>query len=250
MALVAVFFFTSVIGVVTGANSLITVPAMLQVGIDPRVAIATNMLALTFLSIGGTLPFLGRGLFDRRRLPLLVILTLVGSVLGALLVLVVAVEALPLLIALFMLVIVLFMLFNRGAGVAPAVAPTRAGEVAGYAATLVLGVYGGFFSGGYVTLLTAAYVAFFGMSFLQAVAVTKLVNVFSSLVATLVFAAQGLIDYRLGLVLSLTMFVGGLIGARLAMRLEGPWLRRLFLAIVILLALKTLLYDVLWRALG
>ena len=42
--LVAVFFATSVVGVVTGSNSLIAVPVMFQFGIEPRVAVATNML--------------------------------------------------------------------------------------------------------------------------------------------------------------------------------------------------------------
>ncbi|MBA2503938.1 MAG: sulfite exporter TauE/SafE family protein, partial [Pyrinomonadaceae bacterium] len=59
--LLLLFFITSIVGVVTGSNSLITVPAMFQAGIDPRVAIATNMFGLTFMSVGGALPFVGRG---------------------------------------------------------------------------------------------------------------------------------------------------------------------------------------------
>jgi uncharacterized membrane protein YfcA len=31
---------------------------MLQIGIEPHTALATNMMALTFMSIGATLPFL------------------------------------------------------------------------------------------------------------------------------------------------------------------------------------------------
>jgi Sulfite exporter TauE/SafE len=58
ICLVAVFFFTAVISVVTGGTSLITVPVMMQFGIEPHVAVATNMLALIFSSLGGTLPFL------------------------------------------------------------------------------------------------------------------------------------------------------------------------------------------------
>lgn len=46
-------------------------------------------------------------------------------------------------------------------------------------------------------------IAFFGMTFIEAVAVTKVLNVFSSSVATVVFAVQGLIDWRLGLLLGL-----------------------------------------------
>jgi hypothetical protein len=59
--LILVFFATSVISVVTGSTSLITIPVMISLGIDPRVAIATNMLALTLMSIGGFTPFVEAG---------------------------------------------------------------------------------------------------------------------------------------------------------------------------------------------
>ena len=56
--LILIFFATSVVGVVTGSNSLIAVPAMFQVGIDPHKAIATNMFGLTFMAVGGSIPFI------------------------------------------------------------------------------------------------------------------------------------------------------------------------------------------------
>jgi len=40
--LIVVFFLTSVVGVVTGSNSLIAVPVMFQFGIDPKVAVGTG----------------------------------------------------------------------------------------------------------------------------------------------------------------------------------------------------------------
>ena len=33
-------------------------PVMMELGIDPRVAVATNMLTLIFLNLGGNVPFL------------------------------------------------------------------------------------------------------------------------------------------------------------------------------------------------
>ena len=65
--LIILFFVTSVIGVVTGSNSLITVPVMFQFGIDPKIAVATNMFGLTFMNIGGTIPFLRRGIIDKKK---------------------------------------------------------------------------------------------------------------------------------------------------------------------------------------
>jgi uncharacterized membrane protein YfcA len=51
--LILIFLVTSAVSVVTGSTSLITVPAMFQFHIEPRIALATNMFALTFMSVGG-----------------------------------------------------------------------------------------------------------------------------------------------------------------------------------------------------
>lgn len=240
-ALVAVFFFTSVLSVVTGSTSLITVPVMIGLGIEAHVAIATNMLALTLMSVGGSLPFMGRGVLSRRHLPPSIILTLIGSGFGALLLLTVPVRGLQIVIGVAMISVAVFSLVNRKLGQATHDAPrSRGAEVAGYAATFLLAIYGGFFSGGYVTMLSTAFVVFFGMTFLQAVATTKVVNVFSSGIATLVFFFRGVVDLKLGIILGVSMFLGALLGSRIAMLLSAVWLRRIFIAAVLGLAVKLL----------
>jgi uncharacterized protein len=126
-------------------------------------------------------------------------------------------------------------------------APTRPGEFAAYTLTFALGIYGGFYSGGYVTILTAVFVRLFGMQFVEAVATTKTVNAVSSLIASLIFMHKGLVDYRLGLVLGAVMFTGAFAGARIALGLNEVWLRRIFFATVMLLAAKMLLLDLLLK---
>jgi len=247
LCLVAAFFFTATISVVTGGTSLLTVPVMLSFGFEPHVAVATNMFALIFLSLGGTLPFLKGDRLPGNRLWLLIAMTLAGSLLGAWLLPVVPSKAMPVIIAVAMIAVAIFSLTNRKAGLAaPVVSRSCGTEAAGLASTFVLGIYGGFFSGGYVALLTAAFVAFFQLTFIEAVALTKVLNIFSSLVATLVFARKGLVDWRLGLILSVAGFAGGLLGAALAKRVSNLWLRRTFVVAVIVMALKTLLIDVHW----
>jgi hypothetical protein len=214
---------------------------MFQFGIEPRTALATNMFALTLMSIGGTIPFIGKGVIDHRRLLLLIFLTLVSSILGALLVLIVPSKSMPLIIFISMIAVTVFSIANRDAGVVPAVGvPSQIAEIAGYTATFILGIYGGFFSGGYVTLLTAAYVMLFRMTFVQAIATTKLINIFSSLVATLIFGVQGIVDYKLGVILGIAMFIGGVIGGRIALKLSNIWLQRIYLTVVTILAFVTL----------
>ena len=245
--LMVIFFLTSAISVVTGSTSLITVPAMLQFHIEPRMALATNMFALTFMSVGGTLPFLRSPDVGRRRLPLLIALTLLGSVLGAFLLLRVPTRSVPMIVSVAVIGVAAFSVLYRKSGMQEsAIPPSARAEIAGYGLTFLLGIYGGFFSGGYVTILTAVYVAVFRFTFVEAIATTKLMNVFSSAVATGVFMWHGLINYRLGLVLGATMFVGALVGARFAIRIGNLWLRRIFLTAVWALGLKALVFDV-WR---
>ncbi|MDZ8052512.1 MAG: sulfite exporter TauE/SafE family protein [Aulosira sp. ZfuCHP01] len=236
-----IFLIASVISVITGSTSLITVPVMLQFGIESRTALATNMFALTLMSIGGTLPFIGKGVIDRPRLPLLIFLTLTSSILGALLVLIVPSKSIPLVISISMILVTVLSIANKNAGVVPAEAiPSQVAEIVGYIATFIIGIYGGFFSGGYVTLLTAAYVMLFRMTFVQAIATTKLINIFSSLIATLIFMMQGLVDYKLGIILGFTMFIGGIIGGRITLSLSSIWLQRIYLTVLTILTIVTL----------
>ncbi|MFC4453560.1 sulfite exporter TauE/SafE family protein [Deinococcus sonorensis] len=248
LVLTLIFFCTSVISVVTGATSLITVPALLAFGVPATTALGTNMLALTVMSVGASVPFWRGDALDRLRLPLLLGLTGAGSLLGALLVFVVPPALLPLIIAAAMLVVAVVVL-RPGRTAAALQAPTRQRQVVGYGLTLLLAVYGGFFSGGYVTLLTAAFLTTFRLPFLRAVATTKVINVASSLVATVIFATRGAVDWRLGVVLSGVMYAGATIGARWTLRLEERRIRQLFVATVLLLALKTLVLDVPWARL-
>jgi hypothetical protein len=164
--------------------------------------------------------------------------------LGAFLLLSVPLRALQITIAVAMIGVAIFSLLNKNLGQASHDAPTsRIGVIAGYAVTFLLAIYGGFFSGGYVTMLTAAFVLLFGMSFLQAVATTKVINVFSSGVATLVFVWCGVVDVKLGVILGVSMFLGALLGGRIALLLSTVWLRRIFIAAVLGLAIKMLFFQ-------
>jgi uncharacterized membrane protein YfcA len=64
--------------------------------------------------------------------------------------------------------------------------------------------------------------------------------VFSSAIATVIFAWHGVVDYKLGTLLGVTMFVGGIAGGHVAIRLSAVWLRRIFLFAVVALAAKML----------
>lgn len=240
-----IFLITSAIGVVTGSNSLIAVPALLLIAkdLDPKIAIATNMFGLTFMSIGASIPFIRAKQIETKKLSSLITLTLIGSAIGAFLIgSMDSPESIKLVIAISMLAVsALVLLLPRSE--AESESPRGSAVLAiGYILSFLLAIYGGFFSGGYVTILTFVFVSFFAFQMKQAIATTKIINIFSSLIATLIFIYQGLVDFQLGILLAITMFTGAFVGARMATKLNETWLRRIFFVAVVIISFK-LLFD-------
>lgn len=236
-----IFLVTSVIGVVTGSNSLITVPVMFQFNIEPRVAVATNMFGLVFMTAGSAIPFIRQKTVDLKKVSPLLVITAVSSAIGAMLVGYISAAGIKTLVSVSMIAVAIFVLIKPGSGTSEEARAITPGILA-YAIAFALGIYGGLFSGGYVTIMTVVLVAFFGMRFSESIAATKLINLVSSGIATILFMWQGLVDYTLGFWLAATMFIGGYIGAHYAARMNDVWLKRIFLAAVLLLALK-IIYD-------
>jgi uncharacterized membrane protein YfcA len=200
---------------------------MFQFGIEPKVAVATNMFGLTFMAVGATIPFLKQKVIDYKRISPLVLLTIIGSAIGAILVGLISSRAIPIIVSVSMIAVTIFTLVKRNAGVQKAETVSANSLIITYVLTFLLGIYGGLYSGGYVTMLTACFVAFFGLTFTEAVAGTKFINIFSSSIATLIFMWQGLVDYKIGAVLAVTMFVGAYIGAKTVTRINDVWLKRI-----------------------
>lgn len=75
---------------------------------------------------------------------------------------------------------------------------------------------------------------------LTILATTKVINVFSSAVATAVFTSRGVVDYKLGSILGVTMFVGAMVRGHTAMKLSHIWLRRIFVTAALVVAIKML----------
>src|SRR5436190_21035498 len=115
IVLIVVFFLTSVVGVVTGSNSLIAVPAMFQAGIEPRVAVATNMFALVFMAAGGSVPFIRQRRIEYGKIWPLVLLTTISSAIGAALVGLISGDGMKVIVTTGMIAVAMFTLLRHKA---------------------------------------------------------------------------------------------------------------------------------------
>lgn len=104
-------------------------------------------------------------------------------------------------------------------------------------AGLVIGFYDGIFGPGTGSFLMLTLI-YLGFAFLSASAIAKVVNVSTNLGAITVFGINGAILWQVALVLAMANIVGGLLGARLAIRGGSTLIRKVFLFVTIALIIR------------
>lgn len=107
---------------------------------------------------------------------------------------------------------------------------------------LGVGAYDGFLGPGTGSFFVILLVGVLGYGFLEASAKAKIANLTTNLSAIAVFALHGNVLWALGLMMGAANLLGGLLGARTALRHGNGFVRRVFLLVLAGLILK-LGYD-------
>jgi uncharacterized membrane protein YfcA len=123
----------------------------------------------------------------------------------------------------------------------------RTRVVVAVAAGFVIGCYDGLLGPGTGSFLLIVLVGVLGLSFLNASATAKVVNLGTNLAALIVFGLTGSVIWLLGLAMGACNLVGAVIGARTALRRGSGFVRIVFLIVVAALILR-LGYDVMVAA--
>jgi uncharacterized membrane protein YfcA len=237
--LVSVALVGGTVDAIAGGGGLLTVPALLWVGLSPHAALATNKGQSVFGSFAALVRFARSGLVDPARARATFPLGVAGSLAGAALVLVVPKEALrPVVLALLALAALFAGLRRPARARLEDAPPPRHARLLAGAVALALGAYDGFFGPGTGTFLIVAFVALLGDGLAHASAAAKVVNFASNLAAVALFAAKGTVAWRLALPLAAAQLAGGWTGAHLAVRRGDALVRRAVVAVALAAAAK------------
>ncbi|MES2644362.1 MAG: TSUP family transporter [Myxococcota bacterium] len=233
----AAAFLAGLVDAVAGGGGLIQLPALLVLFPDAPVPslLGTNKVA----SISGTTAALYR--YIRARVPIpwravapAAVAAFAGSFAGARLATHLPKEWMrPVVVVLFAGVAV-FTFARKDFG-ALAREPHPASVPAAILMGALLGAYDGFFGPGTGTFLLFGFIGLLGLDFLGASAASKVVNVATNLAAILAFAWAGHIWWALALPMAACNIAGSQIGSRLALANGAPFVRRLFLGVVLLM---------------
>ena len=239
--LFATGFIAGLVDAIAGGGGLITIPALLAVGLPPHVALGTNKFQSTFGSGSAMLHFIRSGTVNLRQCALGVVWTAVGSGLGAVVVQRLDPGFLRLVIPYLLLAIAGYLLVAPRLGYED-VRPRFTPPFFYFCCGLVLGFYDGFFGPATGTFWAMALMLGLGQSLTKATAHTKVMNFTSNLVALLFFLAGGAVRFPEGLAMGAGQFLGARLGARLVIKRGFGLIRPLFLTMVLLLSVK-LLFD-------
>ena len=198
------------IDAMAGGGGLLTLPALLAVGVPPTQALATNKLQSSFGSFSATLYFVRKGVVSLKAMRLAIACTFVGAAQGAEAVQYIDASLLTSLIPLLLIGISLYFLLapttKTHSGPAP-LSETAFAFTVGFG----IGFYDGFFGPGTGSIFTVCFVALGHFGLVEATARTKVLNFTSNIAALTFFLIAGLPIWQIGL----TMAVGGFIGARI-----------------------------------
>lgn len=240
-ALVAVGVLAGVVNTLAGGGSLVTLPALIFLGLPATVANGTNRVGVLLQSLVATERFRREGLLDAALGWRLLIPTSLGAALGAWL-------SVDIDEARFRQIIGIVMLLMLGVILAR---PKRWLEGregrepahlkwTGPLVFFAIGVYGGFLQAGVGVFLLAGLVLVHGRDLLRANAVKVMLVAGFTVPPLILFVAYDLVRWVPGVALALGSALGAWLGARLSIAGGAPFIRWVLVAVVTISASKLL----------
>jgi uncharacterized membrane protein YfcA len=225
LMVLAAAFCAGVLNTIAGGGTFLTFPALVYIGIPPVIANATSAVAVFPGYLGGAIGFRDElAKFDRKQLIRLSVITLVGGLIGSLLLLISSNKAFSFVVPFLLLAATLAFLFGDKIR-SWAANKSRAVSPFGAVGLLLVSVYGGYFNGGLGIVLLALF-ALWGMSNIHEMNGLKNGLSFAlSAISVAVFAIGGLVEWYLALGMMVASTLGGYAGAPLARALPKSAIR-------------------------
>ena len=236
-------FLAGFVDSIGGGGGLISLPAYIFAGLPMHTAIATNKLSSACGTSLATARFIRNRLINFRLVLPGVAAAILGSAVGARLSLL-ASESLIRDVLFVVLPVAAFFVLNRKLFPDREDAPVelnRRTVTVCVLASLLIGVYDGFYGPGTGTFLIIAFTVFDKMSVSTANAHAKAINLTTNISSLAVFLLNGQVLIPLGLAAAACNMLGNYIGSGLAMSKGEKITRPIILVVLVLLLIKILL---------
>ncbi len=225
---------------VAGGGSLLSFPALIVAGLNPVAASITNTVALCPGYFGATVAQRNLLAGQRRRVAVLVPVSLVGGAAGAVLLLVTGEAAFDTVIPFLLAMAAVLLGFGerikrRLAGGTHA---GRARRAIAAVAVLAAAVYGGYFGAAMGIIVLAALALVLDDDLARVNELKQTVSLAVNVTAAIVFIATTPLDWVLVGVMAVGSLAGGALGGRIASRIPAGVLRAVVVVVAVTVAVR------------
>ena len=236
-------FFCGFLNTAASSGSVVTLPFLIFLGLDAATANATNRLPVLIGAASGALDFARRKALPWRLAFRIAVPTTLGSLIGAGIAELVPRRDMGMVVTAAVLVAMLLLFKNIKKAIEQAQAETIRLGPRELALFFGAGIWLGFIVLGGATCVLMILTLMVGFDLPRANAVRAAALVPVTLVAMLVFAAHGDIDWVLGGVLGVGSIAGGILGARLSLSAAA----KRYVFVLLVLAISAELVQLAWH---
>jgi uncharacterized protein len=224
--------------VTTGGVGMVTIPALIFLGLSPQAAVATDIFALLGGRLGGLAGLLRGEKVDIALGLRLGAVTSVGAMAGAFALLSLSEELAKQLMALLLLVLLALVVLRPGVGVEAAATVSQGRRWLGTVLFLPVGFWSTLIGAGFLNLGSAVLLLVLRKTFLETAGVLTIVGLAVALTGSAIFGSNDAIVWPLGFAMLAGKAAGGYLGARYAVKLGERRVRWLFIGVVLASALR------------
>jgi len=224
-----------------GAGFISGVPLLILLGLSPAQAVATTRFGGLGISLGASSRFFREKYTDKRAVAIFSVIAVIGSIIGSLALLRFKdhAHALQTFIGLLILLVGVPSLYIRRVGLKSR-APSFTMCAIGYILLVITTITSAAIATGIGSLQTLILIYFFGMTALKASATRRLIQLVIAVASLAIYLPSGLIDFPLAITALVTSFIGGFLGAHIAIKKGDKFVINLFAVVSALLALQLL----------
>lgn len=228
-------FASSFIDSTVGGGGLVSLPALLFVGLPPALSLGTNKLAGSISALTSSLSFLKSKKVTLRLVGILFPVSIAGAVLGADVAKHLSAEFLKPLVVVLLIAVTLYTLRKKNVGSNSTFEGITVKTLVMLAPiSFAIAFYDGFFGPGTGSFLIILFVLF-GFDFVEAAGNAKVLNFASNIGALATFAISRSVAYEMGLTMGIGMLIGAAVGSQVAIRKGVRYVRPVFLVVTIVL---------------
>jgi hypothetical protein len=239
IVLIVVGFIAGVINTIAGGGSLLTLPILIFLGLPPNVANGTNRIGVLFQSVFTTAGFKSKGITTFPYSIYIGISALLGSVLGAQIAIDIKGETFNKILAIIMVMVVVFMALKSKYTQLDTVEKTTGKHL--WLSIIIfffVGVYGGFIQAGVGIIMLFVLSSVNNISLVKSNAIKVIVALIFTVSAVAVFAYNGKINWKLGLILAIGNSVGGWLASRWSVNKGDVLVKKFLIVMVVIMAIK------------